>query len=373
METTTEITIIEQPELQLLESSKAEQIRKTFIPMAQMLQNFEAKYNELMAIPLENMTPKICEEFKRFRLDVAKVRIETGKAKDKAKEYLKLEDKAIMGVHNILVFSVKEMEDKAKERENYYENLERERLEKLRADRWSEIKDFTDIEPRGLEEMESEVFEALKGGLIAKYNAKMEAEKKAETERLEAERIAKLVRDREFIFSKFSFFCDEKPDFATLSEQDFVKFMDDLQDKKTDHDKKQAEIAAENERLKKEAEAKEIDLELEREKARQEAAKLEAKRQAELKAEREKQAKLEAELKAKKDAEIQAEKERLAKAKAEKIEAERLAKAPIKEQLNKWVNSFELPKRPIDNEVAAEIQVKFNSFKNWAVTQINNL
>ena len=92
------------PELKALEKGKAAQIKATFEPMVVMLQGFEDRYNELMAIPLEDLTPELCEKFKRFRLDVAKVRIDTGKAKDKAKEYLKLEDRAIMGVHNILVY-----------------------------------------------------------------------------------------------------------------------------------------------------------------------------------------------------------------------------------------------------------------------------
>ena len=92
-----------------------------------------------------------------------------------------------------------------------------------------------------------------------------------------------------------------------------------------------------------------------------------------MKAERETQAKLEAELKAKKDAEIQAEKERLAKEESDKIEAERLAKAPIKEQLNKWVNEFQISQAPIKNDTSEDIEAKFNSFKNWAITQINNL
>lgn len=58
-----------------------------------------------------------------------------------------------------------------------------------------------------------------------------------------------------------------------------------------------------------------------------------------------------------------------------KIEAENLAKAPIKNQLEVWVESFqnEIPEQLRDNEIANEILSKFWSFKSWANNQINNL
>ena len=95
--------------------------------------------------------------------------------------------------------------------------------------------------------------------------------------------------------------------------------------------------------------------------------------EAEKKAEAEK-AKLQAEIQAKKDAEI-AEQKRLQQIEIEKQkEAEKLAKAPIKKQLDVWVNSFSIPRNPIENnEVSKQIVEKFESFKKWSLQQINNL
>jgi hypothetical protein len=82
-------------------------------------------------------------------------------------------------------------------------------------------------------------------------------------------------------------------------------------------------------------------------------------------------AKLAAELKAKQDAE-KAEAARLAKIEADRIAAEKkAAKAPVKEKLNVAVSALnlELP----ESEITPDIMAKFNGFKQWALSKINNL
>ena len=70
-----------------------------------------------------------------------------------------------------------------------------------------------------------------------------------------------------------------------------------------------------------------------------------------------------------KDEKEKSENERIAKEK----EAKELAKAPVKKQLSVWVNSFELPNTEVENELSKEIRDKFEAFKKWSLTQINNL
>ena len=111
----------------------------------------------------------------------------------------------------------------------------------------------------------------------------------------------------------------------------------------------------------KEREAAEAILKAEQEKARIEAEKAaneKAALEAELKAKADKEA---AEAKAKQEAEKQA-----------KFEAEKAAKAPRKEKLTKWVESFQIPTFEND-EVAANITARFNSFKKWAESEISNI
>ena len=61
------------------------------------------------------------------------------------------------------------------------------------------------------------------------------------------------------------------------------------------------------------------------------------------------------------------------KAEKERIEVEKLAKAPIKKQMSAWVNSFELPTTKIQNEKVDLIKQKFEAFKNWSLKEIEGL
>lgn len=338
---------LETPQFKLIEESKANQIKKTFEPMAEMLGSFEEAYNELIKLANKEITEEITKKAKRLRLDISKVRIETGKIKDKQKEYIKLEDKAIMGVHNILVWAVKEKEDSLKEIENHFEKLEKERLEKLQLQRVELLNEFVDdASERDLSSMDEDVWAAY---LQAKKNAyfdRIEAEKKAEEERqakikAEKEERERIRKENERLRSE----AEEKERIAKIEEEKRNK--------------------AEAIRLAKEQKEREK-LEAKLKKEREERERIERE-------ERIKREKIEAELKAKQDAELKAEKERLEKERLEKLEAEKLAKAPIKNQLNSWVDSFHLPETKIDNEKALLIISKFNSFKKWAKSEIENI
>ncbi len=293
-----EIVKLNVPELQAIEKSKAEQIRATFEPMVKMLSEFESRYNDLMSIPLDKMTPELCEEYKRFRLDVAQVRISTGKAKDKAKEYLKLEDKAIMGVHNILVYSVKEMEDNSKEREKYFEIQEQKRLESLQSERAGKLSHYVeDAQERNLSSMDEDVWNAYFSAKKKEYEDRIAAEKKAEEERIEREKAEAEERER------------------IRKENEKLKKEAEEREKKAKLEAQQREKAEKERQAKLEAEKKERE-----EKERKELEAYEAKLKAEKeererieKAEKAKREKLEAELKAKEEAEIKAKEEKEAR------------------------------------------------------------
>lgn len=148
-----------------------------------------------------------------------------------------------------------------------------------------------------------------------------------------------------------------------------------LAEERAKQEEERKKIEAEAQRKVMEAEAK---AKAEREAAEKKAAEEKAKQDAILKAEREAKEKLEAELKAKQEAEAKA------KAEAEQKERERIAaekkaaKAPIKEQLIKWINSCELQPTPVikDADVqdkVSDILIKFAAFKKWSNEQIEAL
>jgi colicin import membrane protein len=174
---------IDAPELEGVEVSKAKKIKETFLPMSKMLAEFEEAYNEILSA--KEITPELVSKAKRLRIDIGKVRIETGKIKDKQKEYIKLEDRAIMGVHNILVWAVKEKEDKLKEIENHFERQILKELEELQANRVKAISPYlADAHERDLSGMDNDVWKAYFNTKKQEHLDLIAAEKKAEEERI---------------------------------------------------------------------------------------------------------------------------------------------------------------------------------------------
>jgi len=289
---TTELVKFDTPELQVIEKSKAEQIKATFEPMAEMLAEFEERYNKLMAIPLEEITVDLTKEYKRLRLDVGRVRIDTGKAKDKAKEYLKLEDKAIMGIHNILVWAVKEKEDNLKERENYFEIQEQKRLEALQLERAEKLAPYVeDSHERDLSKFADDEFEALLTMKKKEQEDRIAAEKKAEEERIakekaEAEEHERIRKENEQLRKE----AEEREKQAKIEAEKRAK------EERERQAKAEAERKEREEKERKEREAYEAKLKAERDEKERMQRELEAKAEAERKAKEEEKARVEAEL-----------------------------------------------------------------------------
>ena len=189
--------IVSTPELEVLEPSKAAQIKSTFEPMVEMLQRFEDSYNDLILESKIGITKEVTAKAKRLRLDISRVRIDTGKLKDKQKEYIKLEDRAIMGVHNILVHAVKEKEDTLKEIENFFEIQEQKRLDALQAERVILLSPYVeDADERDLSKFADDEFEALLKMKKQQYEDAIEAERIAQEERIAKEKAEAEERER---------------------------------------------------------------------------------------------------------------------------------------------------------------------------------
>lgn len=286
-----ELVKFDTPELLAVEPSKAVLIKAAFEPMVQMLEAFEEKYNSVISESVVEITNEVSAKAKRLRLDIGRVRIETGKTKDKQKENLKLEDRAIMGVHNILVWAVKEKEDKLKEIEDFAEIQEQKRREALQTERAERLSIYVeDAGHRDLAKFEDDEFEALFQMKKREYEDNIAAEKQAELDRIAKEK-------------------------ADAEEWERVK----IENQKLRDEAKLKEKWMQEERAKGDAENKAIE-----EKARKERAEYEAKLQAERdertrveKEERIKREKLEAELKAKEDTERKAKENEAARVQTE--------------------------------------------------------
>jgi hypothetical protein len=302
-----------------------------------------------------------------IRLGVRQVRLEAertfdAKRADVQQQMLsyKTEDSLWLKAKQTMQILTKEIEENARWKEETKERYEAEQKElKVQQRILKVLKVAPEIARTEFENMSDETFEIFLAGIEKAYNDKIEAEKKAEEARIKKEKEEAAERER---------------------------------------------IKIENERLKKEAEEKEKALEIERkkqanilEKQKAEAektAKVEAEKQAKLlaeakdkadkdkaivdvklKAEQGEKAKLQAELLAKQKAENEA-KEKADKEEKERIEAEKkAAKAPKKQKLNTWIDGFILG-TPIglnEDKTVLEILEKFEGFKKWAKTQIENI
>lgn len=256
-------TTLEIPELKVIEASKADQIKATFIPMSEMLKGFEASYKEVLEESKQEITAEVTQNAKTLRIAISKIRIETEKARKEQKaDYLRA-GKAIDGVANIIKWAVGDMEEKLKEIEKHFENVELARLQALQEERAGKLSKYVDdADERDLSGMDQDVWEAYYNTKKQDYEDRIEAEKKAEAERLRKQKEEEAERLR---------------------------------------------IKAENERLKAEAEAK-------------------AKKEKEEREERERLAKIEADKRAKEEAKRRAEAEKIRLENEAKLKAERDAR-----------------------------------------------
>ena len=248
-----------------------------------------------------------------------------------------------------------------------------------------------DIEGLKLSDMDEEFFNDYLELKIKKHNDKIAEEKAIEVARLakiEAEKIHQARKESILPYWEFVPQENKEDDFSKLTNNEWIERFNFSKTEKENKDESIRLQQIEIKKLKKEAEEKEA-LRLKEEKERLEKEKLEAekrekeeakkqaildkekaKQDAILKNEREAKAKLESELKAKLEAEEKEAELKLQLEEEARLKADQLAKAPIKEKYTLWVNNFEIPLPQEPNEVTLEIAKKFNSFKKWALSEV---
>ena len=321
-----------------LEQSQAEQITSGLTQILEERKTLSEMYENVIQLEItEENIPK----FKELRLSIRDNRTKGIETWHKVnKEFYLRGGQFVDAIKRKEVAENERMEANLKSNEDYFDNLEKQRLAQLQLDRVTMLSNYVDdADKMNLSEMQDDVFDAF-------YNAK----KKAFEDAIEQAKIEELARIK------------------AEAEAEKLRLENEAEEKKRIEEQR-----LENERLRKEAELKESELKAEREKAEKERLRIEAENKAKFEAERIEREKVEAELKAKQESELKAEKERVEAEEKAKKEAEKLAKAPIKKQLSVWVNSFDLPESNVDNELSKEIIEKFNAFKNWSLKQIENL
>jgi colicin import membrane protein len=366
-----------------IEETKAAQIKATFDKVSVGLVILEENFNQIISESETEITETLCKKAKRLRLDIAKIRIDAEKVRKSEKEEYLRAGKAIDGVANIIKWAVTQKEEKLEAIEKHYENLEKERLLKLQNQRISEIEMYLEnANEINLAEMAEDVWQAYLATKKKNYEDKIAAEKKAELEKLEKERKEKLSADRKFLTSRLIDFIPDYDniEFGDISEEIFKEIVENAKTKRAEYEAEQARIKAENERLKKEKAENERLAEIERKRQaeilRQKEEEAEEKRIAAKKKADEEKAELQkkldeekaenerlAEIERKRQAEILRQKEEEAE------EKERLLNANDKEKINIWIKSIlnvEYPElKSVDN------QNKIKTAKDYITKAVN--
>ena len=324
-------------------------------------------YNEQDKSILESeLTEELTVKARDLRLKLKDIRTkQVNKIHKSEKDFYLQGGRFVDAWKNKLNTIIEVQEDKLQQIEDYFLNIEKQKIEDLRNSRWLRLKEYTDLEPNDLGLMSEDIFNATLNGFIQIEKEKELEQKRIEEEKAEEERILKLHnlrKEKTLPFFDFWNEEDKKQNLGIISESDFNTFFDRIQLNKKEFDIKQEEFRKENERLRLEAELKQKEIEKLR--------KIEAEK---LRKERLEKEKLEAEIKANK---IKLEKEEQAKKEENerlRLEQEEIRKAPIKKQLSFWIDSFEIPDTQVENEITLEIKQKFESFLKWSKNKINEM
>jgi hypothetical protein len=293
---TTEIVKVDPGEYGL-DEKRADQIATAFLPTVDKMKEFIPEFERLDG---EEMSEEKCRDAKALRLKFVKVRTGTAAIhKEQKADYLRA-GKYCDAWKNAQLEVSTAYEDKLKAWEEYYDRIEQAKIEALQAER-SALLAETDMPPtEGLGVMAEDVWNNLYAGAVAAKKARVDAEEKAEADRIKAEAAAKVEAER--IRAENERLKQEQEEAARKEAE-----------RKAEQDKKDAAIEAERQKEREEAEAK----------RQAERAEEEAK----LKAEREAKEKVEAELRAKREAEEEAARqaERAAQAELQKGDAQKMA------------------------------------------------
>ncbi len=337
----TVLTVFKKDELyiQASEDKKNEVVKY----LEESLQGIDELEKQVNAIEVKDANDKMNMELADvLRKNLKKTRVENEKMFDEKRKEVKeqkaeydLKDKLLLKAKQTMVDKFKAIEDKAEWKSKFAERFKEEQKELRTQKRINEVSKYIEPNRSAFEEMTDTNFSFYLQGLKSEYEKQIQAEQKAEADRIAQEKADSEAREKQRIENeklKAQIEADRIANEKRIAEEEKIRKAE-----KEANDKKQAELNAQ------------------------------------LKAESEAKAKIEAELRAKEYAELKAKKEAEIKAELERKAAEQKAQEPVQKQLLGWIDSFELPVLEVESEAKEAILSKFEYFKNWAKNQVKNV
>lgn len=188
-----------------LEPAKSQPIEKGIAQIREEKQVLIDAYNDVIELEI---IPENLKKFKELRLMIRDNRtkgIEPWHKKSKA--YFLAGGRFVDAIKNQEIEENKRMEETLANAENYFINLEKERIEKLHNERFELIKPYLseeDLEsPTQYGNMTNGVWDAFFVGVKDQHQERLDAEKKkAEEEEAERQRVAKLEKDNKALIQE---------------------------------------------------------------------------------------------------------------------------------------------------------------------------
>lgn len=253
-----------------LTETKAKEISKMFKPMLDEMESLENDFNHVMAL---KQSSERSAEAKELRLRYVKVRTGTAAIHKDLKAFYLQGGRFVDGWKNAQLMASQGNEEKLMDIEKHFENIEKERIQKIAIERGDQITQVTHENdevylPADLGSMPDDVWANYYASIKATYDARVKAEEKAEEDKIEAERISKLYYERkDMIINEglWDFLDDDlkSAGFGEFEEMIFNDLMNELRDMQEKKNQKQKKIEDENIRLKKEADKKQKEREAE--------------------------------------------------------------------------------------------------------------
>lgn len=328
-----------------LETETAKSLQEIFQPFLDQANQWKAKAGALVVTDVNQK--REMQEARVARLALRDIRINVEKRRKDLKEDSLRKGKAIDSVANLLKGLIEPIEEHLEQQEKFAEVQEAKRKTELAEQRFAQLSPYGFQFENGfnLGEMDEQMFQSLFNGLKKTHEDKIEAERKAEEERIALEQ--EELKERERIRLENEELKRKQEEQERIMREERVR---------VEQERKAAEEAA-NKKLAEE-----------RQKAEAQQKKLREEQEKKLAVERKERERVEAELKAKQEAEIKA-----------KAEAEALAEAELskgdKAKFQDMINAMEVLKGKYTfkskkyKALGASVEELLNKTINWAISK----
>lgn len=200
--TTQIITTIEEQALAImneseLSSTEATSLKNAFMPFFMQADGWVIKARTLNVTDENQIADMV--EARKARLALKDIRVNLEKTRKQLKEESLRKGKAIDGMANVLKFLIEPIEDYLEKQEKFVEIREKERMDKIEAERRNTVFEFG-INPDfyNLRDMGEAPYQELLNQMIEARKLKLEAEDRAEKERQDREQKEAEAREAQF-------------------------------------------------------------------------------------------------------------------------------------------------------------------------------